>query len=955
VVLDLLQRVRTVSTTDVDLQSGQGNPWVAVTKEGWEHIKDGVLGVNNLLQDAEIGLSVVPTSLAVSGLDNRGAEDVLHLGSTLLERWKRALDKHLSGLESNLGCLSCLEISQAAQSWAEVLGNVARAWLVWLVLVENGKDEVILCTDAAVGEDGTNDLHGVLLVLISESEDDLLVTRGSTREQALDGSVLLQEARHHVELVNLLALEVTVNDLGERCKSGLQEIDIASSNVLIEELLKRLREVLGWELALARSGTLHNLGELCIQLLRHSCVKSRELGVELAVWEFRITQDLDEFLEGGSHDDLVVETIEDVLEDGVEQDEALCWLGTNNLWWTEIWKLTKEGLGVLDAGWVIQSQDTKNVTCLESSSWLLDQLNDTIFLSEERHVHLHDLNFGKWLTGLDVLTILDGELDKLSGRRGSELGWVVFLLEETSLAVDAQTSGTDLFLPVHVVTATAEEDEKTSVAESADTHRTLRTVDEQVVAVQTGSGCGELVSVALVDEINREDRLENILGRDLTLLEAGTVLGDATLASNVGSANGTADDGKHGVWTLSGELLGNQLIQPTRRDGVVLEIWSLQKLDEVLNRGSKVTTDAQLLQSHDHVLSRCRTILAVGEDVTELGVGEAVDTTLCTHREVTPHVGAGSEVQLVHSTTGWLETLTGVLGGDTASGGVALRGWSSLGLGAVLVGESEIDLGRGGWVGTVEQTDVANSVEGKTHGDLKLRSGQVDAGHHLGGWMFDLQSGVQLQEVELVLSVRVQVLNGTSRHVTHKTSQTHSGLFHLVEGQWLGNGDGRLLDNLLMSTLNRTISAKQGNVVSVLIGEQLHLQMSSVACKLHDENWRAGDLTGGGLVEGLKAFLLLGLSDTLATTTLGGLDHDGETDLLGLLETLLPRLHASLHVHFVRDRDETTLVNANRVDAGSGPRNTWDVGVLCDNGGGNLVTQGSHGGARRADEDNLFR
>jgi hypothetical protein len=78
--------------------------------------------------------------------------------------------------------------------------------------------------------------------------------------------------------------------------------------------------------------------------------------------------------------------------------------------------------------------------------------------------------------------------------------------------------------------------------------------------------------------------------------------------------------------------------------------------------------------------------------VTELTVRETVDTTLRTDGEVTPDVGATPEVELVHNTVGRLETLTGILGGDSASGGVTLGLRSSLAHGSLLVLELEVDV-----------------------------------------------------------------------------------------------------------------------------------------------------------------------------------------------------------------------------------------------------------------------
>ena len=180
-------------------------------------------------------------------------------------------------------------------------------------------------------------------------------------------------------------------------------------------------------------------------------------------------------------------------------------------------------------------------------------------------------------------------------------------------------------------------------------------------------------------------------------------------------------------------------------------------------------------------------------------------------------------------------------------------------------------------------------MERDTHGNLKLGSRQVDTTDHLSGRMLDLKTGVKLEEVELVVGVGVEVLDGTSRDVTDELTETNSGILHSLERVGLRDGDGSLFDNLLVTSLNGTITTEQGDVVSVLISKKLDLKMAGVAGKLHDKDRRARNLAGGSLVESLEALLLGSLSDTLTTTTLRSLDHDREANLLGSLKTLLPR------------------------------------------------------------------
>ncbi|KAH3673867.1 hypothetical protein OGATHE_001847 [Ogataea polymorpha] len=107
--------------------------------------------------------------------------------------------------------------------------------------------------------------------------------------------------------------------------------------------------------------------------------------------------------------------------------------------------------------------------------------------------------------------------------------------------------------------------------------------------------------------------------------------------------------------------------------------------------------------------------------------------------------------------------------------------------------------------------------------------------------------------------------------------------------------------------------------------------MSGGAGQLHDENRRSWDLASGLVVQGDEIFLLLDLSDTFASSSFGGLDHNWKPDFLGLPKTILRTLTASLGIGFGVDRHDSVLVDGDLVDAGSRPRNTRHLGVLGHN------------------------
>jgi hypothetical protein len=77
--------------------------------------------------------------------------------------------------------------------------------------------------------------------------------------------------------------------------------------------------------------------------------------------------------------------------------------------------------------------------------------------------------------------------------------------------------------------------------------------------------------------------------------------------------------------------------------------------------------------------------------------------------------------------------------------------------------------------------------------------------------------------------VRVEVLDSSSGDVSDELGESDSCLFHLLKLLGSSNGDRGLFDDLLMTSLNGTISSKERNSVTVLIGNKLDFEMSSRA------------------------------------------------------------------------------------------------------------------------------
>jgi len=90
----------------------------------------------------------------------------------------------------------------------------------------------------------------------------------------------------------------------------------------------------------------------------------------------------------------------------------------------------------------------------------------------------------------------------------------------------------------------------------------------------------------------------------LTLLQDSLELLDAIIELQLRLGDSTTNDRKSSIRSLSGKSLRDQAIQPSSGDSILFERLELEELDEVLDGMSEITSNRQLLQSHDHVLPR---------------------------------------------------------------------------------------------------------------------------------------------------------------------------------------------------------------------------------------------------------------------------------------------------------------------------------------------------------------
>lgn len=80
------------------------------------------------------------------------------------------------------------------------------------------------------------------------------------------------------------------------------------------------------------------------------------------------------------------------------------------------------------------------------------------------------LDFSILISGLDMITTIDKEPNKLSGTGTSQLSRIVLLLDQASLRVDHQAQSTNFLSPIDRVTLSIQEDQQSSVGQRASTN-----------------------------------------------------------------------------------------------------------------------------------------------------------------------------------------------------------------------------------------------------------------------------------------------------------------------------------------------------------------------------------------------------------------------------------------------------------------------------------------------------
>ena len=215
--------------------------------------------------------------------------------------------------------------------------------------------------------------------------------------------------------------------------------------------------------------------------------------------------------------------------------------------------------------------------------------------------------------------------------------------------------------------------------------------------------------------------------------------------------------------------------------------------------------------------------------------------------------------------------------------------------------------------------------ERRALGDPDLLCDQVEAGHHLGHGMLDLEPGVHLEEVEL--AVLEDELHGAGVEVADLLCDPARGLREARAQPGVESGRRRLLQQLLVTALDRALALAEESHAPVRVGHDLRLDVPGALDRALGVDPRVAE---GGLRLAARerpCRLQLGLArhpaHALAAAPGRGLEHERIADparsCTQLFEGRERRLRARHHGHarLARRRPRRELVAERGDDVGA--------------------------------------
>src|SRR5262249_31587352 len=109
---------------------------------------------------------------------------------------------------------------------------------------------------------------------------------------------------------------------------------------------------------------------------------------------------------------------------------------------------------------------------------------------------------------------------------------------------------------------------------------------------------------------------------------------------------------------------------------------------------------------------------------------------------------------------------------------------------------------------------------GPSRGDTELLQHDVNSRDHFRHGVFNLQTGVYLQEIEVLITVK-QKLYGARRSVSRRAGRIDCDFAHFCPQVGVYGHRGRYFNELLVPPLDRALAFAQVHYVAVMVGQEL--------------------------------------------------------------------------------------------------------------------------------------
>mmetsp|Transcript_76355 Transcript_76355/g.123458 ORF Transcript_76355/g.123458 Transcript_76355/m.123458 type:complete len:516 (-) Transcript_76355:1357-2904(-) len=331
-------------------------------------------------------------------------------------------------------------------------------------------------------------------------------------------------------------------------------------------------------------------------------------------------------------------------------------------------ELALERLDPLHLRRVLQLQRGKKLASRDDAAGTLVVSDLAVLKRLQRHDHLHRLQLDVVLTLLHLCALVVQVAHHLTIHVGAELGRVADSRQHRRGGADGQPEAESLLLTLDQLIAVSHADVQRAIRLLADLGLDLRVADAEDVGLSSASQHLELKLLPVEDHFHREpdEGISVTLAHqdELTFLHGSQSLLCPLLHQVTGFKDCAKEDHIQHADTGCDHLICQEPVQPLRVDGVILELVSLEQVNQVVYWVPDVTNDVDVFQREEQRLPRLFAVGALGEDVPELRVCKLVNATFQPDAEVAPAVSRRLKPHAVDLAARWLEAFVRILRSD---------------------------------------------------------------------------------------------------------------------------------------------------------------------------------------------------------------------------------------------------------------------------------------------------